>query len=246
MADLKGKKALVTGGSRGIGAAIAKQLASEGADVAITYRKSTETADQVVTKIKQYGVNGVAIQADAMQAENVAAAVKEAIGQFGGLDILVNNAGIFELKPITETTLEDFDRMMQVNVRAVFAAVREAVQVMGEGGRIITIGSVNADVMPFAGGSLYAMSKGAVAAMSRGWTRDLGSKGITVNTVQPGPIDTDMNPEDGAFGETLSAMTAVGRYGKPQEVAELVTFLASPKAGNITGATLNVDGGMTA
>ncbi|MCA1991633.1 MAG: 3-oxoacyl-ACP reductase FabG [Coleofasciculus sp. S288] len=246
MADLKGKKAFVTGGSRGIGAAIAKQLASEGADVAITYSKSAETAEQVVTEIKQYGVNGVAIQADAMQAESVAAAVKEAIRQFGGLDILVNNAGIFELKSVTETTLEDFDRMMQVNVRAVFAAVREAVQVMGEGGRIITIGSVNGDVMPFTGGSLYAMSKGAVAAMSRGWARDLGSKGITVNTVQPGPIDTDLNPEHGPFGETLSAMTAIGRYGKPQEVAALVTFLASPKAANITGATLNVDGGMTA
>jgi 3-oxoacyl-[acyl-carrier protein] reductase len=168
MADLKGKKAFVTGGSRGIGAAIASQLASEGADVAITYSKSAETAHQVVSEIKQYGVNGVAIQADAMQAESVAAAVKEAIRQFGGLDILVNNAGIFELKSVSETTLEDFDRMMQVNVRAVFAAVCEAVKVMGEGGRIITIGSVFGDVMPFTGGSLYAMSKGAVAAMSQG------------------------------------------------------------------------------
>lgn len=246
MADLKGKKAFVTGGSRGIGAAIALQLASEGADVVITYSKSAETAQQVVSEIKQYGVNGVAIQADAMQAESVAAAVKEASRQFGGLDILVNNAGIFELKSVSETTLEDFDRMMQVNIRAVFAAVCEAVQVMGEGGRIITIGSVFGDVMPFTGGSLYAMSKGAVAAMSRGWARDLGSKGITVNTVQPGPINTQLNPENGPFGETLSAMTVIGRYGKPQDVAELVTFLASPKAANITGATLNVDGGLTA
>ena len=246
MADLKGKKAFVTGGSRGIGAAIALQLASEGADVVITYSKSAETAQQVVSEIKQYGVNGVAIQADAMQAESVAAAVKEAIRQFGGLDILVNNAGIFELKSVSETTLEDFDRMMQVNVRAVFAAVCEAVQVMGEGGRIITIGSVFGDVMPFTGGSLYAMSKGAVAAMSRGWARDLGPKGITVNTVQPGPINTQLNPENSPFGQTLSAMTAIGRYGKPQDVAELVTFLASPKAANITGATLNVDGGLTA
>ncbi|MEQ9000998.1 MAG: 3-oxoacyl-ACP reductase family protein [Coleofasciculus sp. B1-GNL1-01] len=246
MADLKGKKALVTGGSRGIGAAIAKQLASEGADVAITYRASVEMAKQVVTEIKQYGVNSIALQADAIQAENVAAAVKEMIRQLGGLDILVNNAGIVDSKLVTETTLEDFDRIIQINVRSVFAAVCEAVKVMGEGGRIINIGSMYGDMIPFPRRSLYTMSKGAVAAMSRGWARDLGAKGITVNTVQPGPIDTDMKPTDPSVVNTISAMTAIRRYGTPQEVAELVTFLASSKAGNITGATLNVDGGMTA
>lgn len=246
MADLTGKKALVTGGSRGIGAAIATHLAAAGADVAITYRQSQSSAEETVQQIQQQGTQGLAIQADGATAESVIAAVNQAAETFGGLDILVNNAGIFEMKPVGETTLEDFDRMMAVNVRAVFAAVNEAVKHMPVGGRIITIGSVNGDVMPFPGGSLYAMSKAAVAAMSQGWARDLGSKGITVNTIQPGPIDTDMNPADGAFGETLSAMTALGHYGKPQDIAELVTFLASPRAAYMTGAAVNIDGGLTA
>ncbi|MEO0533753.1 MAG: 3-oxoacyl-ACP reductase family protein [Cyanobacteria bacterium P01_A01_bin.123] len=246
MADLTGKKALVTGGSRGIGAAIATHLAAAGADVAITYRQSQSPAEETVQQIQQQGTQGLAIQADGTTAESVIAAVNQAAETFGGLDILVNNAGIFEMKPVGETTLEDFDRMMAVNVRAVFAAVNEAVKHMPAGGRIITIGSVNGDVMPFPGGSLYAMSKAAVAAMSQGWARDLGSKGITVNTIQPGPINTDMNPADGAFGETLSAMTALGHYGKPQDIAELVTFLASPRAAYMTGAAINIDGGLTA
>ncbi|MEO0828586.1 MAG: 3-oxoacyl-ACP reductase family protein [Cyanobacteria bacterium J06639_16] len=246
MADLTGKKALVTGGSRGIGAAIATHLAAAGADVAITYRQSQSSAEETVQQIQQQGTQGLAIQADGTTAESVIAAVNQAAETFGGLDILVNNAGIFEMKPVGETTLEDFDRMMAVNVRAVFAAVNEAVKHMPAGGRIITIGSVNGDFMPFPGGSLYAMSKAAVAAMSQGWARDLGSKGITVNTIQPGPINTDMNPADGAFGETLSAMTALGHYGKPQDIAELVTFLASPRAAYMTGAAINIDGGLTA
>ncbi|MEM9164408.1 MAG: 3-oxoacyl-ACP reductase family protein [Cyanobacteria bacterium P01_F01_bin.4] len=246
MTDLTGKKALVTGGSRGIGAAIATRLAAAGADVAITYRQSQAPAAETVQQIQQQGKKGLAIQADATHAESVIAAVNNTVETLGGLDILVNNAGIFEMGPVGETTLEDFDRMIAVNVRAVFAAVNEAVKHMQSGGRIINLGSVNGDVMPFAGGSLYAMSKGAVAMLSQGWARDLGSKQITVNTIQPGPIDTDMNPADGDFGEPLSAMTALGHYGKPSDIAELVTFLASPGAAYITGAAINIDGGMTA
>ncbi|PZD73277.1 Cyclic-di-GMP-binding biofilm dispersal mediatorprotein [Acaryochloris thomasi RCC1774] len=246
MTELNGKKALVTGGSRGIGAAIATHLAVAGADVAITYHHSSAAAEETVVQIQRAGRRGTAIQVDAAQSESVIAAVNETVSTLGGLDILVNNAGIFEMKPVGETTLEDFDRMVAVNVRAVFAAVNEAVKQMGSGGRIINIGSVNGDVMPFAGGSLYAMSKGAVAAMSQGWARDLGPKGITVNTIQPGPIDTDMNPADGDFAESLNAMTALGHYGKPKDIAELATFLASPRAAYITGAALNIDGGLTA
>ena len=246
MAELQGKKALVTGGSRGIGAAIARKLAAEGADVAITYGKSKGEAEAVVAGLQQQGAKALAIQADATQSEQVGTAVQEVIAQLQGLDILVNNAGTFVLKPVTEATLADYDQVMNINVRSVFAAIHEAAQVMGAGGRIITIGSVNGDVMPFPGGSLYAMSKGAVAAMTRGLARDLGPKGITVNTIQPGPVDTDMNPEQGPFGETLSAMTAIGRYGRPEEIADLVSFIASPRAANITGAALNIDGGLTA
>ncbi|MEL6276887.1 MAG: 3-oxoacyl-ACP reductase family protein [Bacteroidota bacterium] len=246
MAELSGKRALVTGGSRGIGAAIAIKLAAHGADVAITYGKSKDEADSVVAQIRSYGVQAIAIQADAMNSEYVAAAVRKVVSRLNSLDILVNNAGTIVMKPVVDTTLADFDRIININVRSVFAAIHEAVKVMGEGGRIVTIGSINGDVMPFPGGALYAMSKGAVAALTRGLARDLGSQGITVNTIQPGPIDTAMNPEVGPFAESLSAMTAIGRYGKPSEVAELVAFVASPRAANITGATLNIDGGMTA
>ncbi len=245
MTELQGKNAFISGGTRGIGAAIAKKMAENGANVALTYHKSQAEAQSMVQEIEAKGVKGLAIQADAMQAENVVKAIQKAVSEFGVIDILINNAGIFELKSITESTLEDYERTEKVNVKAVFAATMEAVKSMPEGGRIITIGSVNADFMPFPGGSLYAMSKAAVKIMTQSWARDLGDRQITSNVIQPGPIDTDMNPADGAFGETLTAMTAIKRYGKPEEIAELAAFLASPRASNITGSVINIDGGIT-
>ena len=245
MTELQGKNAFVSGGTRGIGAAIATKLAEDGANVAFTYYKSQDKANTMVQEIEAKGVKGLAIQADAMQAENVVQAIQKALSVFGAIDILINSAGIFELKSITESTLEDYERTERINIKAVFAATMEAVKSMSEGGRIITIGSVNADSMPFPGGSLYAMSKAAVQMMTKSWARDLGDRQITANVIQPGPIDTDMNPANGPFGETLTAMTAIKRYGKPEEIAELAAFLASPRAANITGSAINIDGGMT-
>ncbi len=246
MKELANKTAFVTGGSRGIGEAIAIKLAENGADVVITYVKSAESAEKVVKKIESFGVKGLAIKADANEAENVIDAVKETVKEFGKIDILVNNAGVAEMKHVTECTLEDFDKTMNINVRAVFAATIEAVKTMPENGRIITIGSVNGDVMPMPTGSLYAMSKGAVKMLTKGWARDLGGKNITVNIIQPGPVDTDMNPADGDFAEMVKPMSALGRYGNSVEIAELASFLASLRASYITGATINIDGGITA
>jgi 3-oxoacyl-[acyl-carrier protein] reductase len=245
MTELQGKNVFVSGGSRGIGAAIALKMAEIGANVAFTYSKSQEQANAMVKAIEAQGVKGLAIQADAMEAEQVILAVQKAVSTLGAINILVNNAGIFELKSITESTLEDYERTEKVNIKAVFAATMEAVKSMPAGGRIITIGSINADVMAIAGGSLYAMSKAAVKMMTKSWARDLGDRQITVNVIQPGPIDTDMNPATGAFAESLTAMTAIKRYGKPEEIAELAAFLASPQASNITGSAINIDGGIT-
>ena len=245
MAELQGKNVFVSGGTRGIGAAIVQKMAEAGANVAFTYRKSQDKADSMAQELEAKGVKGLAIQADAMQAENVIQAIQKTVSVLGAVDILINNAGIFELKSITENTLEDYDRMENINIKAVFAATMEAVKTMPEGGRIITIGSVNADSMMIAGGSLYAMSKAAVKMMTKSWARDLGDKKITANVIQPGPIDTDMNPANGAFAETLTSVTAIKRYGKPEEIAELAVFLSSPKAANITGSVINIDGGLT-
>ena len=243
---LAGKVALVTGASRGIGAAIARRLAGDGASVAITYSGSQAKADDVVRSIEAKGGRAVSIKADASNADAVRAAVKQTVATFGGIDILVNNAGVAAMAPITEFTLEDFDRTMAVNVRGLFVASQEAARHMRDGGRIIQIGSVNSDIMPFVGGSVYAMSKGAVASFTRGLARDLGARRITVNNVQPGPVETDMNPANGPFSDTLRAQMALKRYGQPDEIAGFVSYLASPEAAYITGASLLADGGFAA
>ena len=243
---LAGKVALVTGGSRGIGAAIARRLAQDGAAVAITYASAQSKADEVVRAIEAAGGRALAIHADSADAEAVKSAIAATLQTLGRLDVLVNNAGIAAVAPLEQFSLDDFDRMVAVNVRSVFVAAQEASRHMGEGGRIITIGSVNADRMPFAGGSVYAMTKAAVAGLTRGLARDLGPRGITVNNVQPGPVDTDMNPADGPFAEMLKGMLAVQRYGHANEIAGLVAYLARPEAGFVTGASLTIDGGFAA
>ncbi|MBX9258754.1 3-oxoacyl-ACP reductase FabG [Desmonostoc muscorum CCALA 125] len=243
---LTGKVALVTGGSRGLGAAIAKRLADDGAAVALTYTTSPQKADEVVRAIESAGGRALAIRADSANVEAVKNAVAETVTAFGRLDILVNNAGIATIAPIDQFSLEDFDRLVAVNIKGVFVATQEAIRHMGEGGRIINIGSVNSDLMPVAGGSVYALTKGAIASFTRGLARDLGPRGITVNNIQPGPVDTDMNPADGPFADSIKGMIALQRYGHSDEIAGMVSYLASAEAGFVTGASLKVDGGFTA
>lgn len=240
---LGGKVALVTGGSRGIGAAIARRLASDGAAVAITYSNAKQSAEEVVRSIESAGGRALAIQADNVDASAVKSAVNETVKSFGGLDVLVSNAGIAIFKPLDELSLDEFDRIVAVNIRAVFIAAQEAARYMKEGGRIITIGSINADRMPITGGSIYGMSKAAVAGLTRGLARDLAPRGITVNVVQPGPVDTDMNPAAGPFAETLTGYLAIKRYGQSDEVAAMVSYLASAESAYVTGTALTIDGG---
>jgi 3-oxoacyl-[acyl-carrier protein] reductase len=246
MLALSGKSALVTGGSRGIGAAIAKRLAREGADVAITYSSSPERAQQVVDEIIKAGGKAIAIKADAADQAAVRAGVQQAAKEFGKIDILVNNAGLVALGSIAEFPADDFEKVLSVNVRSVFTATQEAVRHMPDEGRIITIGSVNSDRMPFQGGSVYAMTKGAVASFTKGLARDLGERKITVNNIQPGPVDTDANPASGPFADTLLGLMAVKRYGHADEIAAMAAYLAGPEAGYITGASLLIDGGFAA
>jgi 3-oxoacyl-[acyl-carrier protein] reductase len=240
------KIALITGGSRGIGAAIVKRLAREGANVALTYSNSPERAREVVAAAEALGVKAIAIQADSANTEAVTAAVERTVVEFGGLDILVNNAGVLAVAPLEEFKLEDFDRTVAVNIRAVFVATQAAARHMKDGGRIINIGSTNAERMPFAGGGVYAMSKSALQGLAQGLARDLGPRGITINNVQPGPVNTEMNPEDGAFAEMLKKINAMPRYGTAEEIAGMVAYLAGPEAGYVTGASLMIDGGFSA
>lgn len=244
--NLSGKVALIQGGSRGIGAAIAERLAHEGAAVVITYVSSADKAAELVRGIEVAGGRALAIKANSADAEAVRGAVSQTLSHFGRIDILVNNAGVLAIAPIENFSLEDFDRTLAVNVRSVFVASQEAARHMTEGGRIITIGSTNADRMPFAGGSVYAMSKSAIVGLTRGMARDLGPRGITVNNVQPGPVDTDMNPENGDFAATMKGLMAIERYGRAEEIAAFVAYLAGPEAGYVTGASLTIDGGFAA
>jgi 3-oxoacyl-[acyl-carrier protein] reductase len=244
---LENKRALVTGGSRGIGAAIVKRLAREGAHVAFTYASSPDKADQVAKAAQALGVKAIAIKADSADADAVVAAVERTVTELGGIDILVNSAGVLALGPIDDFKLADFDRTIAINVRAVFVATQAAVRHMTEGGRIINIGSCNAERMPFPGGGVYAMSKSALQGLVQGLARDLGPRGITINNVQPGPVDTDMNPDNGEFAEMLKKQfMALPRYGTADEIAAMVAYLAGPEAGYVTGASLTIDGGFNA
>lgn len=243
MTNLTGKKALVTGASRGIGAAIAKGLASAGADVALTYFNSPAQAEATVDAIRALGVRGEAIRADAGDGEAVRRSVTLAHERLGGLHILVNNAGIFKRQPLPDTTDEEFDRVMAVNLRGAYIAIKAAVPLMEQGGRIINLSSTFGARVPAPGIGLYAISKFAVAGMTRAFARDLASRGITVNAVQPGPIATEMNPEDSRHARLMTMMTALGRYGHPEDVARMAVFLAGEDTAFITGATFNVDGG---
>jgi 3-oxoacyl-[acyl-carrier protein] reductase len=243
---LEGKIALITGGSRGIGAAIAKRLATEGADVAITYSKGADAAAAVVKEIERDGGKAIAIQADAADAEAGKAAVEKTVATFGGLDVLVNNAGTAIPKTFEETTLQEMDRLLDINVRGVFIATQAVLKHMKSGGRIIMIGSCLGERVMTPGLVPYSATKGAVKIFAQALSRELGSRGITVNNIQPGPIDTELNPATGEWAVPQKAATALGRYGHVDEVAALVAFVAGPESSYITGANLTVDGGTNA
>jgi len=242
---LAGRRALVTGGSRGIGAEIVRRLAADGAAVAFTYGASAAEAEKLAAEVAADGLTAVAIQADSGDPEQVARSIDETVSQLGGLDILVNNAGVAYIGDVESLTMEQFDRLVAINVKGVFAAIQRALPHLGTTGRIINIGSINADRVPGPGLSIYAMSKAAVAGLTRGLARELGPRGITVNNVQPGPIATDMNPEEGEFADALRQVMATGKYGQPRDIAGVVSYLAGPDTGYITGANWNVDGGFT-
>src|SRR5437763_570497 len=243
---LEGKIALITGGSRGIGAAIAKRLAADGAKVAITYTKGADAAASVVKEIERAGGKAIAIQADAADAGAVEAAVEKTVATFGQLDVLVNNAGTAIPKTFEETTLEELDRLIDINVRGTFVATQAALKHMQSGGRIIMIGSSVGERVLVPGLVPYSAPKGAVKMFTQGVSREVGSRGITVNNVQPGPIDTDLNPAAGDWAVPQKAATALDRYGHVDEIAAMVAFVAGPESSYITGANLTVDGGVNA
>jgi 3-oxoacyl-[acyl-carrier protein] reductase len=246
--QLEGKASLVTGGSRGIGAAIAKRLAADGAKVAITYTKGADAAASIVKEIERAGGKAIAIQADAADVEAVRAAVEKVVATFGRLDILVNNAGTAIPKPFEEATVEEMDRVIDINIRGVLATTQAALKHMngGGGGRIIMIGSAVGERAVAPGLVPYAATKGAVKMFTQALSREVGGRGITVNNVQPGPIDTELNPANGDWAVPQKAATALNRYGRVDEIAAMVAFVAGPDAAYITGANLTVDGGMNA
>lgn len=243
---LNNKVAFIQGGSRGIGAATVKRLARDGAAVAFTYSQSADSAQALVREVEAAGGRALAIRADSASEQAIRSAIGEAVNTFGRLDILVNNAGVLAVAPIEEFSIDDLDRTLSINVRSVVIASQEAARNMNDGGRIISIGSTNAERMPFAGGAVYAMSKAALVGLTKGLARDLGPRGITVNNVQPGPVDTEMNPDNTDFANSLKPIMALSRYGQVEEIASFVAYLAGPEAGYITGASLMIDGGFSA
>lgn len=243
---LQGKRAVVTGGSRGIGAAIAKRLAEDGADVIITYAGNHDAARASVAAIEAAGVKGKAVQADAADPAAVTDAIDAAAAELGGIDILVHNAGVAHFGGIGEDGIEDYRRVLGVNVDGVVAGTLAAVPYLAEGGRVLIIGSVMGETSMMPGATAYTASKFAVQGLARGWARDLAPRGVLVNVIQPGPIDTDMNPATGELAGQLTALVPLGRYGRADEVAALASFLASDDASYITGTTINIDGGMLA
>ncbi|KOV68753.1 SDR family oxidoreductase [Streptomyces sp. MMG1121] len=245
-APLNGRTALVTGGSRGIGAATARRLAQEGADVAVTYVHGKEAAAEVVRDVEALGRRAVALRADAAHAQEAAGAVHRAAEALGSLDVLVNNAAVALMQPLEDMSLADVDRIIAVNIRGMFLASQAAAGLMGVGGRIITVGSCITQHVPGPGATLYTMSKSAVVGLTKALARELGGRGITANIVHPGPTDTDMNPADGPFASGQAAMTALGRFGTAEEVASAVAYLAGPEAVYVTGTELSVDGGHAA
>jgi len=246
MSKLTNRVALVTVGSRGIGAAIAKRLAADGASVVITYAKDAKAASAVVKAIERDGGKAIAIQADAADTEAVKGAVEKAVATFGRLDVLVNNAGTAIPKTFEETTLEEMDRVIDINIRGVFVTTQAALKHMNDGGRIIMIGSAVGERVQTPGLVPYSATKGAVKIFTQALSREVGSRGITVNNVQPGPIDTDLNPAAGDWAVPQKAATALGRYGHVDDIASMVAFVAGPESSYITGANLTVDGGMNA
>lgn len=246
MSNSTGKVALVTGGSRGIGAAIAKRLAADGFHIAITYSKGADAAESVVKAIEGDGGKAIAIQADAADAHAVKGAVEKTVSRFGALDVLVNNAGTAIPKTFEQTPLEEVDRLININIRGTLAATQAALKHMKTGGRIIMIGSCVGERVMTPGLVAYSATKGAVKMFAQGLSREVGSRGITVNNIQPGPIDTDLNPAAGDWAVPQKAATALDRYGRVDEVAALVAFVAGPESSYITGANLTVDGGTNA
>lgn len=246
MNTLENKVALVTGGGRGIGAAVAVRLAEEGADVVLTYTRDEEAANGVVAAVKDAGRRAMAIRADNGDAESVVAAVEDTVATFGRLDVLVNNAGAFPVGPIEDTTVEQIDEVMAANVRGTLLATKTALRHMGEGSSVVSIGSNVIDHVPFPGLTLYATSKAALVGMTRGLARETGPRGITVSMVNPGPVDTDLNPADGPNADGIRGLVPLGRFARPEEIADMVVHLAGPGGRFVTGSAIDVNGGINA